>query len=123
MEFLRILNLYRVEHHAAVPRLIDNRGLVRRLAKASTGPTLTLPERQLDEFMARWEDSNRVVAREFLGDETGRLFRAPRKIRNTTTEQYLDPARLDHFLTLLEVPEAMHVPLRRLVEREATARR
>jgi hypothetical protein len=122
VEFLRILNLYRVEHEAAVPGLIDNRGLGRRLAQASTGPTLTLPEAQLDEFMAQWEDSNRAVAREFLGDETGRLFRAPRKTSNRTTEQHLDPARLDHFLTLLEVPEQMHTPLRRLVEREATAR-
>jgi hypothetical protein len=122
VEFLRILNLYRVEHAAAVPGLIDNQGLARRLAQASTGPTLTLPEPQLDEFMAQWEDSNRAVAREFLGDATGRLFRAPRKTRNTTTEQHLDPPRLDHFLTLLQLPEEMRAPLRRLVEREATAR-
>jgi hypothetical protein len=69
--------------------------------------------------MEQWEASNRAVAREFLGDETGQLFRAPRKTRNTTTEQRLDPARLDHFITLLELPERMHSPLRRLVEREA----
>jgi hypothetical protein len=122
VEFLRILNLYRVEHHAALPGLIDNRGLGRRLAEASTGPTLTLPEAQLDDFMAQWEESNRTVAREFLGDETGQLFRAPRKTSNTTTEQHLDPARLDHFLTLLGIPEEMHAPLRRLVEREAAVR-
>jgi hypothetical protein len=123
VEFLRILNLYRVEHHAAVPGLIDNRGLGRRLAQASTGPTLTLSEAQLDEFMAQWETSNRAVAREFLGDETGRLFRAPCRPANTTTEQHLDPARLNHFLALLDVPEKMHAPLRGLVEREAKARR
>jgi hypothetical protein len=123
VEFLRILNLYRVEHDAAVPGLIDHARLARRLAQASTGPKLTLPEVELDEFMAQWEESNRAVACEFLGDETGRLFRAPRKTSNTTTEQHLDPARLNHFLALLEVPEQLHAPLRRLVEREATVRR
>jgi uncharacterized protein (DUF1778 family) len=61
------------------------------------------------------------VAREFLDDETGRLFRAPRKTINTTTEQHLDPARLNHFLALLEIPKEMHAPLRRLAEREAKA--
>ena len=123
VEFLRILNLFRLEHHAAEPGLIDNRGLGRRLVQASAGPKLTLPEVQLDEFMAQWEESNRAVAYEFLGDETGQLFRAPRKTSNTTTEQHLDPARLDHFLALLEVPQQLHAPLRRLVEREATVRR
>ena len=123
VEFLRILNLYRVEHDAAVPGLIDHARFGRLLARASTGPKLTLPEVHLDEFMAQWEESNRAVASEFLGDETGRLFRAPRKTSNTTTEQHLDPARLDHFLTLLEIPEQLHSPLRGLVEREATARR
>ena len=58
--------------------------------------------------MDSWEESNRAVAREFLGDRTGQLFRAPRKTRNTTTEQRLDPARVDHFLTLLELPERLH---------------
>jgi hypothetical protein len=76
----------------------------------------------LDAFMERWEESNRAVAREFLGDEKGQLFRAPRKTHDTTTEQRLDPARLDHFLGLLELPKRMHTPLRRLVEREAQPR-
>ena len=57
------------------------------------------------DFMALWEDSNRAVAREFLGDESGQLFRSERKTRNTTAEQVLDPARIDHFVTLLELPE------------------
>jgi hypothetical protein len=69
--------------------------------------------------MSRWEEPSRRVAVEMLGDETGELFRAPRKTDNTTTEQYLDPERLDHFLTLLELPEQIHAPLRALVEREA----
>ena len=122
VEFLRLLNLHRVDHESATPGLIDNRPLAKRLAEVSTGPTLTLPVSALDEFMAQWETPNRAVAREFLGDETGQLFRAPRKRSNTTTEQRLDPARLDHFITLLELPNGTHSPLRRLAEREAKAR-
>jgi hypothetical protein len=122
VEMLRILNIYRVENEGATPGLINNRRLVTRLAGSATGPTLTLPDSVLDAFMERWEESNRAVAREFLGDEKGQLFRAPRKTHNTTTEQRLDPARLDHFLGLLELPKRMHTPLRRLVEREAEPR-
>jgi hypothetical protein len=122
VELLRIVNIYRVENECATPGLINNRRLVTRLAGSATGPTLTLPDSVLDAFMERWEESNRAVAREFLGDETGQLFRAPRKTHNTTTEQRLDPARLDHFLGLLELPKRMHTPLRRLVEREAEPR-
>jgi hypothetical protein len=121
VEFLRILNIYRVEHEGARPGTIDNRSVTARLAESSDGPTLTLPEGQLDSFMALWEKSNEAVAREFLGDETGRLFESPRRTRNTTTEQHLDPARLDHFLELLELPTPMRDPLRRLAEREAKA--
>ena len=72
--------------------------------------------------METWAESNRAVAREFVGDETGQLFRAPRKSQNTTTEQRLDPARLDHFLQLLELPKRMHAPLRQIVERETSSR-
>jgi hypothetical protein len=122
VEFLRLLNLYRVEQEGATAGLIDNRALTKRMAEVSTGPTLTLPDSVLDAFMEQWEESNRAVAREFVGDETGQLFRAPRKTANTTTEQRLDPARLDHFITLLELPEHMRAPLRRLAEREAKAR-
>lgn len=122
VEFLRLLNIHRVEHDGATPGLIDNRALVKRLTEVSTGPTLTLPDSVLDAFMEQWEAPNRAVAREFLGDETGQLFRVARKTRNTTTEQRLDPARLDHFITLLELPQRMHSPLRRLVERETRTR-
>jgi hypothetical protein len=69
--------------------------------------------------MARWEASNLAVARELIGDDAA-LFRVPRKTDNTTTEQRLDPGRLDHFIELLELPEQTHRPLRELVEREAT---
>jgi hypothetical protein len=122
VEFLRLLNLHRIEHEGATAGLIDNRALVKRLTEVSTGPTLTLPASVLDAFMEQWEAPNRAVAREFLDDETGQLFRAPRKTRNTTTEQRLDPARLDHYLGLLDLPEQLHEPLRRLAEREAKVR-
>jgi hypothetical protein len=119
VEFLRILNVLRAENEELAGLVPRNRPLVLRLAEISAGPTLTAPAPFLDELMARWEDSNRRVALDLLGDESGRLFHMPRKDRNTTTEQHLDPARLDHFLKLLELPEQMHEPLRRLVEREA----
>jgi hypothetical protein len=122
VEFLRLLNLHRIEHEGGTVGLIDNRPLIKRLTKVSAGPTLTLPASVLDAFMAQWEASNRAVACEFLSDETGQLFQASRKTRNTTTEQCLDPARLDYFIELLELPEQMHSPLRRLAEREAQAR-
>ena len=123
VEFLRLLNLHRVEHEAATPGMIDNRRLVSRLTAAATGPTLTLPEAALDTFMAQWHDTNRRVAEDYLGDRTGQLFQEPRKTRNTTTEQRLDPARLDHFLALVDLPERLHAPLRRLAEREAAVAR
>jgi len=119
VEFLRLLNLYRVESESAVPGLIDNHALVPRLAEASSGPVLTLPEPFLDAFMAQWADSNRTVARDFLHDRGGPLFQVPRKTRNTTTAQVLDPARLDHWVELAELPEELHSPLRGLAEREA----
>jgi hypothetical protein len=122
VEFLRLLNLHRIEHEGATAGLIDNRALVKRLTEHSTGPTLTLPASVLDAFMGQWGESNRAVAREFLGDQTEQLFRAPRKTRNTTTEQRLDPARLDHYLPLLDLPEQLHEPLRRLAVREAKVR-
>ena len=40
----------------------------------------------------------------------------------SSREQRLDPARLDHFLQLLELPKRMHGPLRRIVERETSSR-
>lgn len=122
VEFLRLLNLYRVEEHGAVPGLIDNRTRVARLAEASTGPVLSLPADRLDRFLAQWEDSNERVARDFLHDASGRLFRTPRKSDNVTTEQRLDPDRLDHFFAVLRTPERLHAPVRRLAEREAKIR-
>ena len=123
VELLRLLNLFRVEQQGASPGQIDNRGLIRRLKESAgdvQGPTLTLPPAALDRFMGQWEESNRAVARDFLGDSSGELFRAPRKTSNTTSDQILDPARLDHFLEVLELPEEQHAPLRALAEREAS---
>ncbi len=114
VEFLRLLNVYRVQNEGAEPRHIDNRKLVTRLSEASTGPTLTLPDDVLDHYMTRWEESNRAVARDFLGDESGRLFRTPRKTRGTTAEQHVDPDRIDEFVTILDLPEEWRDPLRRL---------
>jgi hypothetical protein len=122
VEFLRILNIVRAENETAASLVPTNRPLVTRLAEVADGPTLTAPTPVLDEFMARWEESNRRVALDVLGDESGQLFRRPRKTHNTTTEQHLDPARLDRFLTLLELPEQVHAPLRAVAEREAKVR-
>ncbi len=120
VEFLRILNLHRVRRQGAEVGHINNRKLVRRLASEPAGPTLTLPEPALDEFMARWEDGNRRVARRWFGED-GELFAAPRKTEGTTSEQRLDPARLDHFFEVSQLPERLHRPLRRLAEREAAS--
>jgi hypothetical protein len=122
VEFLRLLNILRVEDETAATMLPGNHPLVVKLAAASTGPTLTMPPDFLNRFMTRWEESNRAVASEFLGDDGGPLFHLPRRSAQTTTEQHLDPARLDDFLELLELPERVHAPLRAVVEREAQAR-
>lgn len=120
VELLRLLNCYRVEFEGATADQIDNRGFLAALADASSDLTLTLPAAVLDAFMARWEDSNRAVAKEFLGDPSGHLFRTGRRSRRTTADQRLDPDRLPYFFELLEVPERMHAPLRRLAEVETS---
>jgi hypothetical protein len=121
VEFLRVFNLHRVENEGADVGLIDNRAFVKRLAEVSTGSVLTLPTSALDRFMARWEEGNRALAQRYLSD--GReMFRMSRKTDDTTAEQHLDPNRLDHFVTVLELPEQMRGPLRRVAEREAKNR-
>ncbi len=118
VEFLRILNLHRVRHEGAKRGLIDNRKLIRRLAEARSGPTLTLPEAMLDSFMSLWEEGNREVARRYFADEQGMLFHSPRSSVGTTAEQRLDPGRLDHFLAVTNLPDRLHGPVRELVEQE-----
>jgi hypothetical protein len=120
VEVLRLLNLHRVRTGDARPGLIDNRPLVARLSGSAGGPTLTLPESTLDGWMTQWEESNRAVARDFLHDERQELFRAPRRTHHTTTEQRLDPDRVDHFADLLELPGDVRASLRRIAEGEAS---
>jgi len=119
VEFLRIVNLLREERPDVAPAVGDNHSLVPLLAAVSTGVVLTLPEDQLDAFMSRWEEPNRKVALEFIGDPSGELFELPRRARGVTHEQRLDPDRLDHFLATTKLPDEVHRPLRSLVEREA----
>lgn len=117
IEFLRIINLYRAEK-AGPARVPSNRDIARRIVDTAA-PTLTLPPLLLEEFMAQWEESNQRVAAEFLDTPSGQLFHMPRKVENTTAVQRLEPERLDHFLTLAEIPNEAYSPLRRIVEREA----
>ena len=118
VEVLRLLNLYRVEQQGARAGLIINREHIKRLQQVP-GPTLTLPEADLDRFSSRWAESNRAVAREFLDSQE--LFSGPRRTEGTTTDQVLDPARLDHLLDLLEIPRQHHRRIRDIAEREARA--
>jgi hypothetical protein len=92
---------------------------VKRLRQVPQGPQVTLPDADLDRFMDRWAESNRRVATELLGEPGGKLFTAPRKTGDTTTVQVLDPARLDHYLPFLEIPEEQHAGIRAIAEREA----
>jgi uncharacterized protein (DUF2132 family) len=119
VEFLRLLNLCRVQIEGATVGLIDNRTLVGRLARAAKGPVLSLPDAMLDDFMTQWDASNHRVARRYF--DGGPLFQARTASRGSTPVQRLDPSRLDHFLEVSGVPARLHAPLRRLVEREAAA--
>jgi hypothetical protein len=123
VEVLRILNLHRVENEGAQRHLISNRQHVKRLRQAAQGPQLTLPAADLDRFMERWADSNRHVARELLEEPGGELFTQPRRSGDSTTVQVLDPARLDFFLPLLQIPEEQHAAIRAIAEREAVRTR
>lgn len=120
VEMLRILNLHRIQNLGLETWQISNRAHVRMLRETTTGPQVTLPEADLDRFMAQWEASNRQVAIDHLGDPTGELFGEPRKTAGTTVEQVLDPTRLGHYLELLEIPEQEREPIRRIAELEAS---
>jgi hypothetical protein len=120
VELLRILNLHQVEHLGLEPWQISNRDHVRRLRGEPPGPQLTLPDADLDRFMEQWSASNQRVARDVLGEE--HLFREPRRRAGTTTDQVLDPARLDHYFALLDIPEQHHAAVRAVAEREPAAR-
>ena len=120
VEMLRLLNILRRQHGGEeIPGMPRRRRLMRRLDEASSGPTLTLPADRLDRFMAPWVASNQAVAREFFPAGPEALFANPRKTRNTTTEQFLEPSRIDHFVDQLELPATAREPLRLIAEREA----
>ena len=119
VEFLRLLNLLRVERPDLAPAFAGNRRLVPSLEARSSGPVLTLSDQELDAFMAQWEESNRQVARELAEDAGDPLFHSPRTVRVATTDQRLDPARLGHFVGVTGLPESIYQPLRALAEREA----
>lgn len=119
VEFLRLVNLHRHENDGLPEARIDNRWLLPTLMEHAHGPALTLPPADLRAFMARWQESNRAVARDFLGEPEGELFEQSGGSRETTVEQRLDPGRLDHFMDLVDLPEAWRAPLRRIAEREA----
>lgn len=115
VEMLRILNLYRVEHESATVGVIDNRPLFSRMG--ADGPTLTLSDEAFAAFMSQWEQTNREVAATYFGED--QLFGPRRSSRSVTTEQRLDPARLDHYLELLEIPADQQPAVRAIAEREA----
>ncbi len=121
VEVLRLLNLLTEGRPGATAELVGRARGFRALHRASDGPTLTLPAERLDAFMARWEESDRAVAAEWFPDRTEGLWAQPRKTRHTTTEQRLDPARVDHFVQLLGLSDDVGASLRRLAEREAVA--
>ncbi len=123
VEFLRIRNLLHHER-GEVPDLATTNRVVRRMERAAGGgPTLTLPPADLDRFMAQWESSNRAVARDFVPGAPELLFTTDRKSRNTTVEQRLDPARVDHYVGVAGLPREMASPLQEIAEREAAASR
>jgi hypothetical protein len=118
VEFLRLLNLDRIENQQSRP--VDNTAVVARLREEHLpGPVLTLPDSALDRERERWQQSNAATAVEFLEDADGILFREPRRTSDTTTVQLLEPARLDYFAELVELPGEVHDALRVIVEREA----
>lgn len=118
VEFLRLLNIDSVEAEGARAGMIDNRHFLRMLVDIPNGPTLTLPESVLDDFMARFDHGNREVARRWFGDTDGVLFRTPRRTAGTTSVQTIDPARIGYFADLLDLPADRRARLRSLAERE-----
>jgi hypothetical protein len=116
VEFLRVYNLYLVRHAGETAGLIDHRELVRRLVAHTSGPTLTLPGAELEAFLARWQPSNSEVAARYFGEPE--LFAGGRK-EGTTAVQHLDPARVDHFLEIGELPGGVRDEVHRIAVDEA----
>ncbi|TYL51604.1 hypothetical protein FXB39_07360 [Nocardioides sp. BGMRC 2183] len=119
VEFLRLLNLWRVRREGATVGRINNRALLPRLYETSGGPTLTLPDADLDRFMARWQESNRAVAARFLragiGDE---LFGSPRKQSGTTSDQRLSSATAGRYAEAVGLDPRQRDGVLRLIAEE-----
>ncbi len=118
VELLRLLNILEQAQGGEVSGMPPWKQTLRTLHRVSEGPTLALPEEQMDRFMSRWEATNRAVAREHFPRGPEALFGA-RSSRSTTAEQRLDPSRLPHFFELLQIPPRWHDPLRTVAEHEA----
>ncbi|MEZ0578837.1 hypothetical protein [Nocardioides sp. MH1] len=116
VEFLRIFNLHEVEHAGAVVGVMDHRDLVRVLEERSAGPQLTLPEAVLDDFMARWDESNRSVAEQWFGEPT--LF-APRRRGQVTEAQEIDATALEELMQVAGFPEDVRERMRDIAQRES----
>jgi hypothetical protein len=120
VEFMRLFNRLRQDRPGKIPGLPPHPRMVQRLLSASGGPVLTLPDDTRERFLAQYQECNRAVARDFVPDAPETLFSPDRTSRNTTSAQGLDPARLDHFLEVAQLPARLHAPLREIAEREAT---
>lgn len=119
VEFLRIVNIWHRER-GELPPAKPRRRLMRRLQEGHPpGAMLTLPTAQLDDFMSRWDASNRAVARDYAPGGPPALFADERRSAGATSDQRLDPARLEHFLELAQLPPRRQAALRRIAEREA----
>lgn len=96
LEFLRMFNKH-------VPRFVKRKvnpardNVVPLLSRASEGALLTLPEAELDRFIALFHDSNRKVALEYFGgvrtDSDDPLFARRSDKRERTRQAVLTPER------------------------------
>ncbi|TIC88125.1 hypothetical protein E8D34_07525 [Nocardioides sp. GY 10113] len=116
VEVLRVINLFRVEEQGMAQWRIDNGPLIPLLA-AEAGEPLSLPADRRAAYLAGFEETNRIVAERYLEAADRPLFTAAVK-ESTEPEHRLDPARLDHYLPLLGLPEAEWAGIRRIAERE-----
>lgn len=119
VEVLRLLNLYTTEVDGLERWQIRNRPHVVRLAALDSGPVLTLPGADLDDFMGRWAESNTRLARDRLGATDGVLFRTARKGADITTVQHLPLDRAERYLALLDLPDVVRAGVLRIAAREA----
>lgn len=118
VEFLRLLNRLRAEHGDAVADLPRPRDVVRRLGEASDGPVLELSDEARARFLDRWADTNSEVARAYFPDGPDTLFDLSPRGREATSDQRLDPARVDELSEVVELPIAATALLREIAAAE-----